>query len=396
MSSPPGIVVVGGGFAGFWAAMAARRVAGSALPVTVVSREPVLAMRPRLYEADPHLLSVPLPPLLARAGVSFVQGEAAGLDMRTAAVHLANGEDLAYDRLILATGSVLRVPPLPDVSAAHSIDTLQDAVVFDQHLAQLATGGGTPVVVVVGAGFSGIELTLELRDRLARHGAPANGDHARIVLVDQSPVVGPELGPEPRPAIEAALVAARVELLLPATLTEIGQGWLRFANGDMLQADAVVLTTGSQAAGFTKAVPGQRDALGRVRVDQFLRAVSAPGVYVTGDAAAADAGDGQLALQSCQHALQMGRYAGENAARDLLGLQPVPYVQPPYVTCLDLGRSGAVFTRGRDRSPDQTGIDAKALKRKINTQVIYPPAQASREELVGLSALDPAHQAPAR
>lgn len=395
MSSPPGIVVVGGGFAGFWAAVAARRVGGSALPVTLVSREPVLAMRPRLYEADPHLLSVPLPPLLARAGVTFLQGEAAGLDVHTATVQLANGEDLAYDRLILATGSVLRVPPLPGVSAAHSIDTQHDAVVFDQHLAQLGTRGGAPVVVIVGAGFSGIELALELRDRLARHGAVADGGHARIVLVDRSPVVGPELGPGPRPAIEAALAAARVELLLSATLAELGRDWLRFANGDMLQADAVVLTTGSQAACFAKAVPGQRDALGRVRVDQFLRAVSAPRVYVTGDAAAADAGDGQLALQSCQHALQMGRYAGENAVRDLLGQQPVPYVQPPYVTCLDLGRSGALFTRGRDRSPDQTGLDAKALKRRINTQVIYPPMQASGEELVALSSLDPARQARA-
>src|SRR3546814_4961950 len=59
-SSDLGILVVGGGFAGFWAAMAARRVAGEQASVTLVSREPVLQMRPRLYEARPETLGVDL------------------------------------------------------------------------------------------------------------------------------------------------------------------------------------------------------------------------------------------------------------------------------------------------------------------------------------------------
>src|SRR6266566_7912576 len=68
-------------------------------------------------------------------------------------------------------------------------------------------------------------------------------------------------------------------------------------------------------------------------------------------------GDGHLVLQSCQHALQLGRFAGENAARDLIGVPTIPYVQPPYVTCLDLGRSGAVFTRGWERTVELTGAE---------------------------------------
>jgi NADH dehydrogenase len=48
---PDNILVIGGGFAGFWAAVAARRVAGARTGVTLVSREPMLEIRPRLYEA---------------------------------------------------------------------------------------------------------------------------------------------------------------------------------------------------------------------------------------------------------------------------------------------------------------------------------------------------------
>ena len=127
-------------------------------------------------------------------------------------------------------------------------------------------------------------------------------------------------------------------------------------------------------------------------VGQFLQAPTAAGVFVAGDAAAADGGDGHTVLQSCQHALQIGRYAGENAARDLLGVPKVRYVQPPYITCLDLGRSGAVYTRGWDRKVHLTGGDAKAVKRRINREVIYPPRDGSPEELLALSNLEVALQ----
>ena len=51
------ILIIGGGFAGFWAAVAARRVAGPRRR-TLVSPEPVLEIRPRLYEAKPETLAV--------------------------------------------------------------------------------------------------------------------------------------------------------------------------------------------------------------------------------------------------------------------------------------------------------------------------------------------------
>jgi NADH:ubiquinone reductase (H+-translocating) len=156
-----------------------------------------------------------------------------------------------------------------------------------------------------------------------------------------------------------------------------------------MEADAIVLATGLQASPFVEQVPGQRDQLGRLIVDQSLRARDAPDVFVTGDAASVDTGDGHLASQSCQHALQLGRFAGENAARDLLGLATIGYSQSRYVTCLDLGRSGAVLTTGWDRDVVMSGWDAKAVKQRINTEIIYPPVNADRATLLQLSVIDP-------
>jgi NADH dehydrogenase len=382
------ILVVDGGFSGFWAAVAARRVAGARAAVTLVAPEPVLQIRPRLYEARPETLCVDLLPHLQQIDVRFVRGEAMQLETAGRTVTLSSGDRLAYDRLVVATGSRMRRPPVPGAEAAFSVDTQAEAIALDQRLGEIARDVAEPTIVVVGAGFTGIELALELRDRLLSHGAHGAAERSRIVLIDRATSVGPELGPGPRPVIEEALAAARVELRLGASVRDLAADRVGFADESVLVADAVVLATGMAASPFAAQVPGARDGLGRVAVDGALRAPAAPEVFVAGDAAAADTGDGHWTLQSCQHAGQLGRVAGENAARDLLGLSPVFYTQLRYVTCLDLGRSGAVITRGWERQVEKVGSEAKAVKRMINTQIIYPPSVGSAEALLASSNIE--------
>lgn len=385
------VVIVGGGFAGFWAAAAARRTGGPDLPVTLISPTPHLVMRPRLYEAHPETLAVDLVALLGEIGVRYIGDTAVDVDVPNRTLDLAGGEAVQYGRLVVATGSVMVRPPVPGAEEAYSIDTRQDAVVFDRHLAALAERhrvSGEPVVAVVGAGFTGIELALELRDRFAAHGDHALGERARIVLIDRTGEVGHDLGPNPRPAIEDALRAARVELRLGVAVTSLGAEDVGFAGGDRLRADAVVLSTGLRAAPFAALLAGERDELGRILVDSRLRALQCPGVFVTGDSAAADTGDGHRALTSCQHALQLGRVAGENAARDLAGRPLVAYEQLRYVTCLDLGRAGAVLTQGWERNVVESGERAKTRKQFINRDLIYPATTAV--EILRQSNLDPA------
>ena len=384
---PKKILVVGGGFAGFWAALAARRVAGSQADVILVSPEPMLEIRPRLYEARPETLGVDLLPLLRKVDVSFVRGKAIRLDTTAKAVTLAAGDRLAYDRLVVATGSCMRRPSVPGAETTFSVDTQAEAIAFDRRLGEIARGVAEPTIAVVGAGFTGIELALELRDRLLVHGADGAAERLRIVLIDRAETVGRVLGPGPRPEIEAAMAAAAVELRLGATVRAFAADGVVFADDSVLAADAVVLASGMAASPFAAQVPGARDELGRVIVDAALRAPAAPEVFVAGDAAAADTGDGHRTLQSCQHATQLGRVAGENAARDLVGLPLIPYSQLRYVTCLDLGRSGAVITQGWERRVEKTGSEGKAVKRLINTQVIYPPADGTAEALLAASSV---------
>src|SRR5881394_131162 len=98
--------------------------------------------------------------------------------------------------------------------------------------------------------------------------------------------------------------------------------------------------------------------------------------------------DGNYALMSCQHATRMGAFAGNNAAAELLGVPTKRYHQKAYVTCLDLGEAGALFTRGWDRKVELVGDVAKKTKQEINTVWIYPP---KAERAAALASADPEH-----
>lgn len=139
-------------------------------------------------------------------------------------------------------------------------------------------------------------------------------------------------------------------------------------------------TGGLRASHLAADLRAGTDRLGRVPVDARLR-VGTGDVFAAGDVARAMADADHPAPMSCQHAIPMGRFAGHNAAADLLGGPLLSYDQSDYVTCLDLGAAGAVFTRGWDRHVLFTGATAKRLKEQINRQDIVPPLSGLRRDL---------------
>ncbi len=358
--------------------------AGDEVAVLLVAPHPRLAMRPRLHESDPAAWTLDILPHLRAAGVRYVQGEVRRIHGADGYVDVAGPDGavqaLGYDRLVLAAGSALRRPDLPGIEHVHSIDQPADAARLDAHLRALAALPDTPArqtVVVVGAGFTGIELACELPARL-RTVLP--GAQPRIVLVEQAGVVGPELGAGPRPVIEQALDSLGIERRLGLRVSAVDGTGVRLDDGTHVAAATVIWTGGMRASPLAAqvAAPGTQalsDALGRVPVGPDLRVAGAPRIFAAGDAAVAATDDaGHSTLMACQHALVTGRYAGHNAACDLLGLPTMAYRQPTYVTCLDLGGWGAVFTQGWERNVAMAGADAKALKIRVNTEWIYPPA----------------------
>jgi NADH dehydrogenase len=370
------LVILGGGFAGVWAAIGAARVLAdtgseSAVEITLVSPDPHLVIRPRLYEPDPARFRVPLDPVLAPIGVRRIEARAEAIDPARRTIALGGavmgrefGREFGWDRLILALGSRLTPPDGQFEGKIHTIDDYERAVALENHIRRLdPTLPGADTALVVGAGFTGIEAAAELAGRFAR-----------VVLVDRADVIGPDLGAVPRPTILQALAELDVETRTGVSVAAIGSDHVMFSNGERLAARTIVWCAGPRAHPLAGTLGVPTDALGRVTVDPHLRVVGRPGILAAGDVAHALTDGEHVALMSCQHALRQGAAVGRIAAEDLLGRTPAPYAQPRYVTCLDLGRWGALFTEGWDRQVTLTRGEAKALKRRINGEWIYPPA----------------------
>ena len=349
------VVIVGGGFAGVWSAAGAALARGAAdLRITLIAPHGHLVLRPRLYEPEPGLAKVELSRILAPIGVEHLRAWVSTIDIGRRVV-VADGAEIGYDRLVLAAGSrLVRPRGLPGAERLFDIDTLDGACRLAEHLRDRQDC----TAVVVGAGFVGLEAATALAAR------------GRVLLVDRSAVVGDQLGPGPRERSEAALDERGVARRLGTTVTEVGDGYAVLSDGTEVEADAVVWCAGITASELTRQISGELDELGRVRVDRRLRAL--PEVFVAGDTAAAAFDAEHTVMQACQHATPMGKVAGYNAAADLLGVPLRDFTPGPYVTCLDLGGAGAVFTRGWDRRVMASGAAGKEVKTRIN-QHIHPP-----------------------
>ncbi|MBD9570798.1 NAD(P)/FAD-dependent oxidoreductase [Ensifer adhaerens] len=392
------ILIVGAGFAGMWTALGAMRLldqqgrADGSVEVAVIAPQPELHIRPRLYEKHAAQMKAPLSEIFANVGVRFIRGHAMSISTETNTVTYADEDGLvlsiSYSKLVLATGSVLHRPDIQGLVHAFNVDQLADAAELEDHISRLARLPETRArntVVVAGGGFTGIETAAEMPHRMRA----ALGDNAdiRVVIVERAPAIGPDLGPGPRPIIERALSELGVETLLLSPITEIDPKGVTLTSGERIDAATVIWTAGARANPITSQIDADKDSFGRLHVDRNLKVIGHENVFATGDVACAATDDnGNRTMMSCQHAQNLGRSSGYNVAADLLGVPPIPYSQEKYVTCLDLGPWGAVYTEGWDRQVKLTGAEAKKLKTTINTTWIYPP---SADRAAALEAADP-------
>lgn len=391
------ILIVGSGFAGMWAAVSAARLAdvtgSDDLQISVLAPRPELRIRPRFYEEQVAGFAAPLSELFAELNIHFIAGSAERIDAKQKSVWYRDSQGnvtlAAYDRLIVATGSQTRRPAIAGLAEfAFDIDQLESAQIFENHLDSLALRPSTPernTLVVCGGGFTGIELATELPARLrARFG---ENTQTKIIVVERGAVIGGRYSEELRNTIEEASNELGVEWRLNSEIKAIDDTGVTLKNGERIAAATVVWTAGVEAHPLSQQIAGERDGQGRLIVNESLQVPAHPEVYATGDMAHARTDDlGNTALMTCQHAIQLGKFAGHNAAASLLDVAPYPYRQVNYVTCLDLGGWGAVYSEGWDQKVKCVRDEAKKIKIAITNELIYPPAA---DRAMAFAAADP-------
>ncbi|MBN9513771.1 MAG: FAD-dependent oxidoreductase [Alphaproteobacteria bacterium] len=395
MTSARRILVLGGGFAGLWSALAAARARESfgagQIEIVLLNDTPWHSIRVRNYEADLSETRVALDEVLAPVGVRRVEGKVTGIDVaaRTVAYDDAEGpQTLGYDRLVFALGSQLARPNLPGLAEhGFDVDTYAAAMRLNAHIAGLGPRAAS-TVLVVGGGLTGIEAAAEMPGKLQAAGVAA----AHVVLADHAPRIGSDMGEGAVPVIEEALAALGVEGRGGVSVASVDAKGATLATGERIEAETVVWCAGMRAHPLTATLPVARDRLGRLPVDSFLKIEGLEAEFAAGDVASFLIDGTHSCVMSCQHGRPMGRFAGHNAVCDLLGQPMLPLRIDWYTTILDLGPWGALYTEGWNRKVVSRGQTAKRTKETINRERIYPPRTGGRQAI--LDAAAPTVQTP--
>jgi NADH:ubiquinone reductase (H+-translocating) len=378
------IVIVGGGFAGFHAAKAARAALpqDSGAEIVLVNRTDYFLYLPLLPEVaaaviDPRRVTVSL--AAALPGVRLVQGDVTAVSVAERTITYIDPEDekhdLGYDRLVLAAGSVNKLLPIPGVAEhAHGFRGVAEALYLRDHVirqVELAAATDDPAeraarctFVVVGAGYTGTEVAAQgplLTRALVRRHHVLRDQRVRWLLLDTAPRVLPELDRRLSRAADRVLRRRGVEVL---TETSVAQA----------RRDGVVLTDGSEVASRTLAwcVGVRPDPLvaatdlgtqkGRLVVDSTLVVPGHPELYACGDAAAVPdlTRPGEVTAMTAQHAQRQGVLAGRNVAASLGYGKVRRYKHHDLGFVVDLGGTQAAANPLR---VPLSGIVAKAVTR---------------------------------
>jgi NADH dehydrogenase len=364
--NPKRVVVLGGGFAGLWSALGAARkldemgLGPGDVTITLVNRDAYHCIRVRNYECDLSSVRIPLDDVLRPAGVNRVEGEVTAIHVpnQLVQVRAAATNELSairYDRLVVALGSLINRPAIPGLDEfGFDIDTYGEAERLNAHLQALPAQpefAGQYTVLIVGAGLTGIEAATEMPKKL--NAVIPNGSAAgrfRVILADRNPRLGSDMGDDACRVIYQALKDLNIETREGISVASVDVSGVRLTSGERIPAATVVWCAGLHANPLTQSIPGERDRFGRVFVDEFMRVKSVANIFAAGDDASALMDDVHSSVMSCQHARPMGRFAGNNVICDLLGDPMLPLHIEWYVTVLDLGAWGAVYTEGWNRT----------------------------------------------
>ena len=345
-----GVVIVGGGFAGLYTALALAQKPGHP-PILLIEPNERFLFLPLLYELlSGELRRWEIAPrydrLLASQGVAWLRDRVTAIDTSSRRLRTASGLERPYGRLVLATGGQLNTFGVPG-AADHAIGfrSLEDVdrlLALIQHLRTHRR----PLqrLAIVGAGASGVELACKLADLL--DGA------ASVELIEQGPTALADCRDFNREQGLLALQRRDVRLRTRTRVTAVEADRLLLSPATADQADrqeslsvaAVIWTAGFQVTAPPNSPAPRQDSRGRLLCQSDLRLEGRDDVFVVGDLAAPAAPSSWPA--TAQVAFQQASCTANNLMRSLAGEPLEPFTWNDLGEMISLGRGDASLTSG--------------------------------------------------
>ncbi len=326
----PHVVIVGGGFAGLYAANTLRKLP---VRITIVDRKNHHLFQPMLYQVasaalNPSDIATPIRTLFrGERKVEVLLGEVVGIDKSNRSVALKDGSSVNYDYLVMAPGIETSYygrdewePIAPGLKSMEDALEIRRRVLLAFEKAERETD---PVrrhalltFVVVGGGPTGVEVAgaiAELRRyALAKDFRHIDPREATVMLLEGGPRILPSFPAELSDTAKTELRGLGVDVRTEMLVTDIRPG-LVSAAGWVIPTYTVVWAAGMRTVPLIAALDTKTDRMGRAIVEPDCSLPGHPEIFVLGDAAHIhDArydgplpGVAQVAMQSGVHAARM-------------------------------------------------------------------------------------------
>jgi NADH dehydrogenase len=356
------VVIVGGGFAGLWAA---RGLRDAPVQVTLVDRHNHHLFQPLLYQVATAGLAAPSVAaplryiLRSQRNATMLLGHVERVDVARREV-LVDGQPLPYDQLVLAAGATHSYFGHDGWrETAPGLKTLDDALRIRARVLsafERAEATRDPALrdallnfVVVGGGPTGVELAGTLAE-IARHTLRGEFRHidpgrACVLLLEAGPRVLAAFSPEQSARAQRALEHLGVTVRTGTAVTAIAPGVVE-AGGQQVRSWTVLWAAGVAASPLGADLGVPRDRAGRVVVAPDLTVPGHPEIFVAGDLASS-LQDGRPVPGVAPAAKQMGRHVARAIRARCAGPPVPPFRYRDQGALATIGRRSAVVEFGR-------------------------------------------------
>ena len=355
----PHVVIIGAGFGGL---DAARRLANTPVRITLIDRHNYHLFQPLLYQVAiaglvPSQIAYPLRTIFRRQkNVNFQMEEVSSIDFDSRYIK-ANGSVIAYDYLILAVGGQTNFFGNRSIeNNGFQLKGIESAVQTRNHLLALLEEASREVdperrralltFVVVGGGPTGVETAGALAELIihvmAKDYPYMDLTEVRVLLLEAAPSVMMTYPDELRQATNKLLRNKGVEILVNTKLVDYNGRDVTLGDGTQIRTHTLIWTAGVRSAEITDRLGVQQAAAGRVRVESTLQLPGHPEVFIVGDAAYVEDGEGKPLPMLATVAQQQAKAAVRNIQKILKGEQPEPFRYKDPGLLATIGRNAAV------------------------------------------------------
>ncbi len=361
------IVILGAGFGGLHTALTLGKKIGKENEIILIDKNPYHTYTPTLYEVATtsketaslidlkSIVTIPIHKTVNGRNINFINAEIKELDLLGGDVHLADGQKIAWDYLVLALGAETNYFDIPGLKEnSFDLKSFTEALQIRDKILDLVLDGKVQIKIVIGGGGpTGVELAGELEEWFGQLKDDYGKCYATITIVDSNPIILNNLDKRVAILAQKRLKKLGVEIINNEIITKVSNEEIVMKSGNKLAFDILIWAGGVKANSLVSNLPLKMEKRGRAEVmPQMYCLPQTPDlklygmIYALGDVTCFYDKDGKPMPQVARTAIEQGAVVAKNIIADLTNNKRTEYVPRAYPYIVPVGAKYAIAKLG--------------------------------------------------